>query len=83
MGVYRPMPYPEYSAASARVVSSRAGQHRLDEPRQSIPQHGCIPTPVASKSSQEAATLFGWLAPFIEAAICRCDLLMYLCHGRV
>ncbi len=24
-------------------ISSRAGNHRLDEPRQIIPQHGCLP----------------------------------------
>ena len=24
-------------------ISSRAGDHRLDEPRQIIPQHGCLP----------------------------------------
>ena len=24
-------------------ISSRAGNHRLDKPREIIPQHGCVP----------------------------------------
>jgi len=34
-------------------MSSRAVDHRLDEPRQIIPQHGCVPAEPASVSSGE------------------------------
>ena len=33
---------------SAREISCRAARHRLDEPRQVIPQHGCVPAEPAS-----------------------------------
>jgi hypothetical protein len=32
------------------MISSRAAEHRLDEPHQVIPQHGCIPAEPASVS---------------------------------
>src|SRR6267378_4562299 len=35
-------------------MSSRAVHHRLDEPRQVIPQHGCVPAEPASVSLGEA-----------------------------
>ena len=34
-------------------MSSRAVDHRLDEPHQIIPQHGCVPAVPASVSSGE------------------------------
>ena len=38
------------SVHSARGLSSRAAEHRLDEPKEAIPQHGCIPAEPASVS---------------------------------
>jgi hypothetical protein len=56
-----------------RGMSSRAIEHRLDEPRQVIPQHGCVPAVPASVSPGKLI-----LTPLRQAAdaccrrSCRC-----------
>jgi hypothetical protein len=48
-------------------ISSRAGNHRLDEPRQIIPQHGCVPGAPASVALFSYALRYfneGTLSPF-------------------
>ena len=48
-------------------ISSRAGNHRLDEPRQIIPPHGCVPGAPASVALFSYALRYfneGTLSPF-------------------
>lgn len=47
---YRPMLILRFGVQSARGLRSCAAEARLDEPRQAIPQHGCIPGVPASLS---------------------------------
>jgi len=52
--------YPPFSnLADHRGMSSRVVEHRLDEPHQAIPQHGCVPAEPASVSPGK-----GILTPF-------------------
>jgi len=41
-------------------MSSRAVDHRLDEPRQIIPQHGCVPAAPASVSPGAVIVAAEW-----------------------
>src|SRR5438445_9903489 len=53
MGVYRPMTTLLVLGAQRERMGSRAAEHRLDEPHQVIPQHGCLPAEPASVSPGE------------------------------
>jgi len=50
----------------ARKANFRAPKHRLDEPHQAIPRHGCIPAEPASVSPGKVI-----VAPLGYAAFCR------------
>ena len=45
---------------SSKFMNFRAVQHRLDEPRQSIPQHGCLPAEPVSVSPGEVIVMGEW-----------------------